>query len=202
MGRIKKIMFRAAHYKRFQLWDMCVSMCRPRPTFDWELCMAKMWESVSAREMPIKDEQQQQAPALFNSRKNQIIRLHKNGMANAGSLTILRILQTKDNNIMSEKARQLDSIMCDKQQSLNIKALMEMEYAIQRHGFPFFALSLSLSLPFPHSPLILCLSSLFLPVSASVSFFFCAPLFPFLNLGKDRRQNSWMNFGLAAGQRT
>lgn len=34
MGRIKKIMFRAAHYKRFQLWDKCVSMCRPRPTFD------------------------------------------------------------------------------------------------------------------------------------------------------------------------
>lgn len=33
---------------------------------------------------------------------------------------------------MSEKARQLDSIMCDKQQSLNIKALMEMEYAIQK----------------------------------------------------------------------
>lgn len=65
MGRIKKIMFRAAHYKRFQLWDMCVSMCRPRPTFDWELCMEKMWESVRVseceREMPIKDEQQANA---------------------------------------------------------------------------------------------------------------------------------------------
>lgn len=83
-------------------------------------------------------------------------------MANAGSLTILRILQTKDNNIMSEKARQLDSIMCDKQQSLNIKALMEMEYAIQKPAWISLlrSLSLSLSLPFPHSPLTLCLSSL------------------------------------------
>lgn len=40
---------------------------------------------------------------------------------------------------MSQKARQLDSIMCDKQQSLNIKALMEMEYAIQMPAWSFLA---------------------------------------------------------------
>lgn len=120
---------------------------------------------------PLRMSSSRQAPALFNSRKNQIIRLHKNGMANAGSLTILRILQTKDNNIMSEKARQLDSIMCDKQQSLNIKALMEMEYAIQKPAWISLLRSLSLFLPFPHSPLTLCLSSLFLPVFATASLF-------------------------------
>lgn len=38
---------------------------------------------------------------------------------------------------MSQKARQLNSIMCDKQQSLNIKALMEMEYAIQKPAWIF-----------------------------------------------------------------
>lgn len=47
---------------------------------------------------------------------------------------------------MSEKARQLDSIMCDKQQSLNIKALMEMEYAIQKPAWISLLRSLSLSL--------------------------------------------------------
>lgn len=72
---------------------------------------------------------------------------------------------------MSEKARQLDSIMCDKQQSLNIKALMEMEYAIQKPAWISLLRSLSLFLPFPHSPLTLCLSSLFLPVFATASLF-------------------------------
>lgn len=31
---------------------------------------------------------------------------------------------------MSKKAKKLNSIMCDKQQSLNIKVLMEMEFAV------------------------------------------------------------------------
>lgn len=68
-----------------------------------------VWKDTRKRERerqpPIKDEQKTETPALFNSRKNQIIRPHKNGKANAGSLTILRILQTKDNNIMSAKGK-------------------------------------------------------------------------------------------------
>lgn len=145
---------------------------------------------MSAKEScPLRMSSSRQAPALFSSRKNQIIKPHKNGMANAGSLTILRILQTKDNNIMSEKARQLDSIMCDKQQSLNIKALMEMEYAIQKPAwisllrFLFTLSSLaSYSVCVLSHSLSLCFTS--------PTLFFCVPLFPFLNLGKDRRQNS------------
>lgn len=38
-------------------------------------------ERVRQREMAIKDEQKAKTLALFNSRKNQIIRPHKNGKA-------------------------------------------------------------------------------------------------------------------------
>lgn len=80
---------------------------------------------------------------------------------------------------MSEKARQLDSIMCDKQQSLNIKALMEMEYAIQKPACISLLRSLSLSLPFPHPPLTLCLSSLSLCLFPMPLFFSACLYFPY-----------------------
>jgi len=60
------------------------------------------------RKLPIKDERKKRKPksvlALFINRKNQIIKPHKNTKQNAVSLTTLRILQTKDNNIMSRRA--------------------------------------------------------------------------------------------------
>lgn len=130
---------------------------------------------MSARERCPLRMSSRQTPALFNSRKNQIIRPHKNGMANAGSLTILRILQTKDNNIMSQKARQLNSIMCDKQQSLNIKALMEMEYAIQKPAWIFlvgFLFTLSSLTSYSLSPL-----SLLALVRFPLALFFSACLY-------------------------
>lgn len=135
-----------------------------------------------------------QAPALFNSRKNQIIRLHKNGMANAGSLTILRILQTKDNNIMSEKARQLDSIMCDKQQSLNIKALMEMEYAIQKPAWISLLRSLSHSLyPFL-THLLLCVSPLSFSLFLPLPLFFLHASIPLLESRKRQKTKQLNEF--------
>jgi len=77
---------------------------------------------------------------IYKKKKTEIMMPHKNG----GAQAILRILQTKDNNIMSNKPKAnnkghlqkklrrpqttaQNSIMCDKQKSLNIKVLMEKE---------------------------------------------------------------------------